>query len=334
MMQHILLLGGSVILRRYMEYLRAEHRIEPIVLTSARQVVEDVGGETLGEAAARLSVRLVELPSFNAEALQALGIDLDKAMAVSLGAPWIMRQEVLDAIGHRVYNSHGTRLPQNRGGGTFSWQILRGTRYGFALLHKVDTGVDTGDIIGHREYLYDGCHRPIDYIGRYIDETLKLLADLTPALIADTLPAGIGQSEYFSSYWPRLNTDVHAWIDWSWGGRDIQRFVCAFDEPYAGAQTMLGDQIVRLCDCDLDGNDGEFHPFQTGIIYRVTEAYLAVCTTGGTLLVKDLRDALGKVIPRSAVTVGDRLFTPRERLETALRTRVHYTTTGVRETRR
>ena len=32
------------------------------------------------------------------------------------------------------------------------------------------------------------------------------------------------QKNEASSYWPRLNTEKQAWIDWSWKGEDIYKF--------------------------------------------------------------------------------------------------------------
>ena len=38
-------------------------------------------------------------------------------------------------------------MPIDRGGGGFSWRIMRGDRLGNILLHLIDEGIDTGPII-------------------------------------------------------------------------------------------------------------------------------------------------------------------------------------------
>ena len=50
----------------------------------------------------------------------------------------------------------------------------------------------------------------------------------------------------FSTYWPRLKTDINGWVDWSLKIDSIERFICAFDEPYSGAKTFLGNKTVSL----------------------------------------------------------------------------------------
>jgi methionyl-tRNA formyltransferase len=47
----------------------------------------------------------------------------------------------------RCYNFHPNILPQYGGVGTLSFSILNGEKNGGVTLHKIDSGVDTGDII-------------------------------------------------------------------------------------------------------------------------------------------------------------------------------------------
>ena len=59
---------------------------------------------------------------------------------------------------------HGTRLPKNKGGGGFSWQILNNNRLGCNMIHQIDSGIDTGDIIFFKEYIFSqACKIPEDY---------------------------------------------------------------------------------------------------------------------------------------------------------------------------
>ena len=38
---------------------------------------------------------------------------------------------------------------------------------------------------------------------------------------------------------PRLKTNLNGWIDWSQNVYELERFIGAFDQPYAGAKTYL-----------------------------------------------------------------------------------------------
>ena len=254
----------------------------------------------------------------------------ENTVGISFDAAWIFRKEFIDRFNGRLLNCHGTRLPQNRGGGGFSWRILRDERVGVSLIHQIDPGVDTGNIILFEEYIYPhSCRYPIDYEMYSIKQYQKLLNTFF-GLVRDEKFFECGpQQEYFSSYWPRLATDIHGYIDWSWTLNDIERFICAFDDPYKGALTFLKGKKVRLKKCYSSFNDGVFHPFQKGFIYRISGTTVFVATEQGTLLVNSIMDEDGVDIKRN-MRIGERFYTPMKYLEEAKQFRAIYTPTGLK----
>jgi methionyl-tRNA formyltransferase len=218
----------------------------------------------------------------------------ESTIGISFGAAWIFRGKFIDLFKGRLLNCHGARLPQDRGAGDFSWRILREERVGVSLIHQIDLGVDTGDIILFKEYTYSHtCRYPIDYQRFSISKYLELLGKFFNLVKDGKSFEPIPQQEYFSSYWPRLSTDIHGYIDWAWSLKDIERFTCAFDDPYNGASTFLNGKKVRLKKCYSSFNDGIFHPFQKGFIYRVSEESVFIATDQGTLLVNSVFDEKG-----------------------------------------
>jgi methionyl-tRNA formyltransferase len=137
------------------------------------------------------------------------------------------------------------------------------------------------------------------------------------------------QPDYLSSYWPRLSTDVHGYIDWDWELPEIVRFTRAFSDPYDGAKTFVRGTEVRLKQCTDQYSDGTFHPFQTGILYRMHEDRAHIATTEGTLIAGRVLNEDGDSVLEN-LSVGDRLYTPTEQLERARKTRAFVTPTGTR----
>ena len=274
-------------------------------------------GSTLIDELQNSSVPYVVISDIgSSEAKEFLG-DLSDAFCLSLGAAWIFNQEIITGIfKDKLFNLHGTRLPQNRGGGGFSWQIMMGNRLGFCQLHLVDAGVDTGDLVRTEEFLYPAnCRIPEDYIKVYFNENLDFVIDF----IEEIRQQGIDiettkQSEYFSSYWPRLSTSENGWIDWSGSIISLERFICAFDKPYEGCKTFLNSKKVCIRSVMCDFGDQSFHTFQSGIIYRKSSNWLMVATDGGSLIVQEVMDESGANIIQD-VRVGDRFVTPSSYLE-------------------
>ena len=254
----------------------------------------------------------------------------ENTVGMSFGAAWIFKKQFIDLFKGRLLNLHGARLPQDRGGGGFSWRILRSERIGISLIHQINPGIDTGNIILFEEYIYpSSCRLPVEYQKYSIKKYQNLLEQFLRSVKKRESFTITSQQEYFSSYWPRLFTDIHGYIDWTWTLKDIENFICAFDDPYNGASTFVNGSKVRLKKCYSTCNDGIFHPFQKGIIYRITETTIFVATEQGTLLLNSVLDETGTDINRK-LRIGDRFYTPCRYLEEAKQYRAVYTPDGLK----
>src|SRR5262249_22744685 len=161
--------------------------------------------------------------------------------------------------------------------------------------HLVDAGIDTGPILLSEEFIYPpACRTPQDHIAHAADQYVRVIGDLLDSMKARSRAfICTAQPEYLSTYWPRLDTASHGWIDWRWDASLRERFICAFDEPYAGAQTLWNGRTVHLKRAFASREDQFFHPFQSGIVYRTNKRWLCVAAEGGSIVVEDLHDEAG-----------------------------------------
>jgi methionyl-tRNA formyltransferase len=252
-------------------------------------------------------------------------IDGTSALAMSFGARWIFRKRHIEgSFKNHLVNVHGSRLPFDKGGGGFSWRILKGDRIGNLLIHAVDEGVDTGNVLKSAKYIIpDTVLRPIDYLHDNARRCLPFVETFVADLQSGVAFATANQPTYAGSYYPRLNTDLHGWINWEWGGLDISRFICAFDNPYAGAQTILQNQPVRIRQAHLHGGEPSSHPFMAGLVLRHDGDWIVVATADGSaILIEEVLLNGANILSR--IKEGDRFVTPRETLDSALSTRARY----------
>jgi methionyl-tRNA formyltransferase len=252
-------------------------------------------------------------------------------VAVSFGARWIFRKPQLESLFHnRLLNAHGTRLPMDRGGGGFSWRIMRGDRIGSLLLHLVDEGIDTGSIVASEDYVIPAELRtPAAIMGDYES---RLAGFVTTFLDKGAPLSGlVGQPGMIGAYYPRLHSPTHGWINWSWQPEDISRFILAFDIPFPGARTCWHRETVTIRQAQLHYGEMPHHPFQAGLVIRNNDRWLVVALSqGACLIVEDVRNEMGESV-LAAIKEGDRLFTPPARLEAALEQRVSIGPKGVKE---
>ena len=315
--------------------------------TALTRIVKDL----LGKKQVRVVTgkRLLETPSHDGRTLQAfleahrvplevyedintdgkIQASLDsKTLGISLGAPWIFRQPLINAFRGKLINGHSAPLPRERGGGGDSWRIMRRDRRGACILHLVTSQIDAGPIVKVHRYRFPAsCKIPKEFAAYAATKMYRLLRELLGEIERGVTFDLRPQAEHTSSYWPRLNTKVHGYLDWSWPLEDLAAFIDAFDEPYGGASTFLNGQRVHLRKARVDTSDERFHPFQAGLVYRKTKDDLWVAAHEGSLVVSEVLTQLGKPILQR-VTLGDRFYTPWRYLEAARCARVFYTATG------
>ena len=81
--------------------------------------------------------------------------------------------------------------------------------------------------------------------------------------------------------------------------------------------TFIQKEKVYLKDCYSEFNDGPFHPFQSGIIYKINNNSAYIATKSGTLIV-------GKILNNKNINIlsnlnlGIRLYTPYKYLEESM----------------
>lgn len=236
-------------------------------------------------------------------------------LILSAGAPWMLNEEFLKQFEpNGIFNIHGTMLPNDRGGTIASWLILNRKRLGNALIHKMVSSPDAGPVLMYDEFIYPvKCYYPKDYLEVYNLEQLKIAKKLCLLFTNNqiNLTKTAEQPHYLSSYWPRLKSTLNGWIDWNLKGEDIELFIRAFDDPYAGAQTVWRGKTIFLKKCFFQ-KDNNFHPYQYGVVYRIRQTknikYLAIAVNGGTIYVQSCTNEDGELL-FNIIKEGDRFIT-------------------------
>lgn len=246
-------------------------------------------------------------------------------LGLSFGARWIIKQPTSDRLfAGKLLNAHGSRLPADRGGGGLSWRIMRGDRIGNLVLHLVDDGVDTGPLVITHDYVIPAhCRTTAQIKTDYVKRLVPFLTEFLTSVAEEQRHLPLSrQKEYSASYYPRLNTPLHGWIDWAWPPAEIERFTLAFDDPFVGTRTRWEDKVVLLRDCQLHFGEVAHHPFQSGLVIRNNGRWLTIALSGSAcLLACDVRNEKGDdLLP--LIREGDRLYTLTEDLDQARRQRV------------
>ena len=320
--------GGKLLASLIVQLLRKKYDDKLMVVTSKRQAIEIVEK--------KLSLKkFLKIKKINYVVANKLNHILMKklkknSIGISVGAPWIFNQKFISFFSNRLYNIHGSDLPKNRGGGGFSWQILMNEKNGCATIHRLSSGIDKGQIIFKNKFSFLGNNLPINREKIYVENTTKFFMKKLKHFLSKRKIKGINQNENMSTYWPRLNSKIHGWIDWKWKAKDIFKFINAFGSPYIGAHTKLNNKTVYIKICSLGPSTQKFHPFQSGIIYRINRKHLSVSCLDGTLNITQVFNQNKKLMPVQNFKIGDRFNTPQKLIDLALSKRIRYSPKGIK----
>ncbi|CAM4199109.1 hypothetical protein EWU23_04735 [Cytophagaceae bacterium 50C-KIRBA] len=327
---HIILLGGSRCTAELALYLKDATNFKYNLFTSSRQLGDIIfaNGQTFEEYLIENEITYFVTDDINQndEFLNSISRE---SLAIGIGEAWSFNQEVIALFDGRLIDLMGIRLPQYRGGAHYTWQILKGNKIGACNLQVINEemiqGVfDSGEIIKFKEYLFPNEARiPDDYFSFATSQEILFIKEFIDEISAGHHFQTFKLQENFSMYFPRLHTLKNAFIHWQWDSLDIEKFVCAFDDPYAGVSTQIHGKLVRVKKARLENNDGPFHPFQCGLIYKIYQGNLYIATRQGTIIISEVNDEFGNSV-LSELRTGDRFFTPQDWIENGLKTKIEY----------
>ncbi|HKS96826.1 MAG TPA: methionyl-tRNA formyltransferase [Terriglobia bacterium] len=152
--------------------------------------------------------------------------------------PWMIDLPRLGCI-----NLHASLLPKYRGAAPIAWALIRGERVTGVTTMKIDTGLDTGDMLLRRETEIRDDDTTETLSGR--------LSAIGAELMVETLErlerGGIvpqPQDHAQATLAPRLKKEDGR-IDWALAAEDIARRVRGL-QPWPGAYTTLRGKNLRL----------------------------------------------------------------------------------------
>lgn len=258
-----------------------------------------------------------------------------KTLFIGLGPRYIFKRETIKLFENNFINVHNSRLPLDAGGGEGSWTIMREDRISNMCIFLMTEDLDGGPIIDNELSIYPkSCITPLDIKKYSTKRMIKFYETFLKKLLKKNEFELKPQIKYISRYNPRLNTEINGFIDWSLNSYDLINFINAFDEPYKGASTFLNNgNFGRLYikRAQLHGGDTPNHPFMTGIVSRHDKKWIVVCTSSKhMLLIEDIITENGENII-SKIKVGDRFYTPVEKLVSGKSKRIYYNSFGLKK---
>jgi methionyl-tRNA formyltransferase len=334
---HIILFGGSRCCAELANHLKLSKEYQFNIFTCKRQLDEKIyqNGVSLKDYFLENQIDYISSEDIKNEPKLNTLIS-ENTLGIGIGEAWTFSKDIITKFKGRLLDLMGQRLPHYRGGAHYTWQILRKNKIGSCNLqvineHMVQGVFDSGKIIKTKEYFFPATVRiPNDYFNTAVNEEINFIKEFLDEVKNKTNFEIFSLQENFSIYFPRLNTAKHGFIDWNWETEYIERFICAFDEPYIGASTFINGLKVQMKNCYTEYNDGAFHPFQAGLIYKIYNNSVFIASKAGTVIVhKVINESKENIIPQ--LKTGQRFYTKRKYLDKSMEYSIDYSSGGIKE---
>lgn len=143
-----------------------------------------------------LHARDINSPEFLA---RLLSCDLD--LIVSVAAPQVFRQELIGLPRRGCINIHNSKLPKYRGMLPNFWQMFHGEKTVGTTVHRINAGIDDGEILLQTETPIDGGESLDTLISRTKKLGARLMVEVLRRFKAGDVPAIQNRKEeatYFS----------------------------------------------------------------------------------------------------------------------------------------
>lgn len=144
------------------------------------------------------------------------------------------------------FNIHFSELPSYKGMFTSVWPLLNNEKETGVTLHKIDSGIDTGDIISQKKILINECDRARDIYRKYLKIGYQTFAEnFTNLLSGDYFSCP--QSSVKSSYFSKKSLDFSTVnIDLFKTAAEIRRQVYAFSFREYQLPVIFGRKITEV----------------------------------------------------------------------------------------
>ncbi len=166
--------------------------------------------------------------------------------------PHIVPRAVQEMSRIPAVNIHPGLLPHYRGRYPMPWYILNGEKEFGMAIHRLDEGIDTGDVLVQTRHPIGDHETGHEIYRRGMDAGAQLLIGNLDALLQDALPARAqtGTGSYFSTIERRFE------IDWNSSRETIARRVRVHAKPYFPAFSFLFNRLIsinRASPVEIDG---------------------------------------------------------------------------------
>lgn len=189
----------------------------------------------------------------------------------------ILSKSILDLPPLGCINVHASLLPRYRGAAPIQWAVINGDEITGVTTQRMDTGIDTGDMIAKREVRLAEDETGGSLFDKLAEVGAKLCVetmDMIEKGTAEYTPQNHDAATHTSMISKELGN-----IDWTQPAAAIERLVRGLN-PWPSAYTHLDGKMIKIWRAKVVSDAADYEP---GCIVKVTKDDIEVQAGDGVL---------------------------------------------------
>jgi methionyl-tRNA formyltransferase len=160
-----------------------------------------------------------------------------------------MPAELYNLPPHGTLNLHDSLLPKFTGFSPVLWTLISGESEFGLTVHRMDEGLDTGDILIQRALPIGPADTGTELVLRAMGLIPGVLGEALDALESGRAvwrPQDKAERTYFHK-----RSERDSLVDWHWRADDLERFVRALSEPYPRAFSFYRGERIEVLEAHV-----------------------------------------------------------------------------------
>ena len=165
-------------------------------------------------------------------------------LGIICGFPHIFNKSLIDLCSLGILNCHAGKLPEYRGGSPLNWQIINNEKYIGISVIKIDSGIDTGDIVTAKKFRL---------LKRYnIKDVHQIVNRRFPILVHNSIKKIVAreklikQNNKYSKYYNQRTTKDSEINFKKMNAKELDCFTRALNDPYPNAYFYYKNRIIKV----------------------------------------------------------------------------------------
>jgi len=228
----------------------------------------------------------------------------DSEVGICAGFMEIIKSDVFDAPKYGILNLHCGELPEYRGRAPISRTIMDGKESLYMTLHKIDEGVDSGDILLEKEIFIEEDDDVNTLYYKCSINSAVIIKDGLELLRTSKVEVFRKQEISEKNKPHKKITEEERKINWEVSVKQIFNKIRALNIPYPSAYTYLnGVKYFFLKSKPVYSNN---IPTSYGVIKEVSSDFILINCKNGILMIYDIRnESMEQIEIKSTFKEGD-----------------------------